>query len=88
MNDQLSINKARTLVAVITAEDNKASVLTGQLMLMDDTDATDDDADDTFVNEMHTGGMLTSGVDVIIVLGSIDLGPTKTTCSRSPWTSR
>jgi hypothetical protein len=34
--------------------------------------ADDDGNDDIDVNEMHTGGMLTSGVDVIIVLGSID----------------
>ena len=36
MNAQLSINEAGTLLAVITAEDNKASVLTEQLMVMDD----------------------------------------------------
>ena len=71
MNAQLSINEVGTLLAVITAEDNKASVLTEQLMVMDDDD------DKTDVNEMHTGGMLTSGVDVIIVLGSIDLGDDK-----------
>ena len=68
MNAQLSINKVGTLLAVITAEDNKASVLTEQLLLPDITD------NDNVINEMHTGGMLTSGVDVIIVLGSIDLG--------------
>ena len=33
MNAQLSINKVGTLLAVITAEDNKASVLTEQLMV-------------------------------------------------------
>ena len=32
MNAQLAINKPGTLVAVITAEDNKASVLTGAFM--------------------------------------------------------
>ena len=31
MNDQLAINSAGNLVAVITGEDNKASVLTGPL---------------------------------------------------------
>ena len=72
MNAQLSINKVGTLEAVITAEDNKASVLTEQLLVMDVPD--DDQSDAIDVNEMHTGGMLTSGVDVIIVLGSIDLG--------------
>ena len=51
----------------------------------DDTDETDNGLNES----AHMGGMLTSGVDVIIVLGSIDLGPTaKKTCSRSPWTSR
>ena len=69
-NAQLSINKVGTLEAFITAEDNKASVLTEQLMLLDITDAVDDE--DNVINEMHTGGMLTPGVDVIIVLGSID----------------
>ena len=64
MNAQLSINEVGTLKAVISAEDNKASVLTEQLMLPDDSETVD-------TNEMHTGGMLTSGVDVIIVLGSI-----------------
>ena len=66
-NSQLAINSAGNLVAVITAEDNKASVLTGALMIAenDATDATEAD---------FMGGMLTSGVDVIIVLGSIDLG--------------
>jgi hypothetical protein len=67
MNAQLAINKADNLVAVITAEDNKASVLTGALMRVDNTETTQDESD-------HTGGMLTSGVDVIIVLGSIDFG--------------
>ena len=71
MNDQLSINKVGTLEAVITAEDNKASVLTDQLRLPDILNSDD------VINEMHTGGMLTSGVDVIIVLGSIDLGDAK-----------
>ena len=85
MNAQLSINKVGTLLAVITAEDNKASVLTEQLM-RSRRQRTIQVL--TSINEMHTGGMLTSGVDVIIVLGSIDLGPTKTTCSRSAWTSR
>ena len=66
-NAQLSINNEGTLEAVITAEDNKASVLTKRLMVPDDEDVTNG-------NQMHTGGMLTSGVDVIIVLGSIDLG--------------
>ena len=64
MNAQLAINKADNLVAVITAEDNKASVLTGALMRMNN-EATDQD------ESAHMGGMLTSGVDVIIVLGSI-----------------
>ena len=67
MNAQLAINSAGNLVAVITGEDNKASVLTGALMRTDNADTSQDEAD-------HTGGMLTSGVDVIIVLGSIDLG--------------
>ena len=67
MSAQLAINKADNLVAVITAEDNKASVLTGALMRMDN-DATDED------EAAHMGGILTSGVDVIIVLGSIDFG--------------
>ena len=66
-NAQLAINQADNLVAVITAEDNKASVLTGALMRMDNTETSEDEAD-------HVGGMLTSGVDVIIVLGSIDFG--------------
>ena len=67
MNAQLAINKPGTLVAVITGEDNKASVLTGALMRTNN-DATSED------ESAHTGGMLTNGVDVIIVLGSIDLG--------------
>ena len=65
MSAQLAINKADNLVAVITAEDNEASVLTGALM-REDNDATSAD------EASHMGGMLTSGVDVIIVLGSID----------------
>ena len=55
-------------MAVITAEDNKASVLTEQLMMDGRCRTIRHDV----VNDMHTGGMLTSGVDVIIVLGSID----------------
>ena len=67
MNAQLAINKPGTLVAVITGEDNKASVLTGALGRMDNDDTSVDEA-------THMGGVLTSGVDVIIVLGSIDFG--------------
>jgi hypothetical protein len=64
-NDQLSINKAGTLLAVITSEDDKASVLTKQIAILND--GTTDDVD-----ERHTGGMLTSERDVVIVLGRID----------------
>ena len=56
-------------MAIITAEDNEASVLTEQLMREDNGGAATDQK-----TRMHVGGMLTSGVDVIIVLGSIDLG--------------
>ena len=65
INAQLSINEVGTLLAVITAQDNEASVLTEQLRLPDIMN------DGDVINEMHTGGMLTKGVDVIIVLGSI-----------------
>ena len=58
-NDQLSINTPRMLTAEITAEDNEASVLTGQFEI-------DEDLDDSF-----TGGMLTNERDVVIVLGTI-----------------
>ena len=64
-NDQLSINSAGTLLAVITSEDNKASVLTERIMI--ETDNTDTDID-----EEHTGGMFTGERDVVIVLGRID----------------
>ena len=64
MNAQLSINKAGTLAAIITSEDNEASVLTEQIMI-----ATDDADPD--INEEHTGGMFTGERDVVIVLGSI-----------------
>ena len=64
MNAQLSINKVGTLLAVITSEDDMASVLTDQLNVADDGDTDDNDA--------HMGGMLTNERDVVIVLGRID----------------
>ena len=66
-NDQLSINKAGTLLAVITSEDNKASVLTEQIMIPTNPDA----AVGPDIDEMHTGGMFTAERDVVIVLGRI-----------------
>ena len=63
MNAQLSINKPGTLLAVITSEDDMASVLTDQL------DLPDGDTDD---NTAHMGGMLTTERDVVIILGRID----------------
>ena len=68
MNAQLAINSAGNLVGEITAEDNKASVLTGALERMDVDGGEGDDFDES----THMGGILTNGVDVIIVLGSID----------------
>ena len=58
-NDQLSINTPRMLEADITAEDNEASVLTGQFEI------------ENGVDESFTGGMLTNERDVVIVLGTI-----------------
>ena len=69
-NDQLAINSAGNLIAVITAEENKASVLTGALAREDILPPGDEQ--DDFDEMLHVGGMLTSGVDVIIVLGTID----------------
>ena len=63
MNAQLSINKVGALLAVITGEDNKASVLTGRIMIGED--------DDTDTIEEHMGGMFTAERDVVIVLGRI-----------------
>ena len=63
VNAQLSINKTGTLAAVITSEDNKASVLTEQLMIPEDNNVDN--------NQEHTGGMFTGERDVVIVLGRI-----------------
>ena len=65
MSDQLPINKEGNLIAVITAEENEAKVLTTAAKLVNDDDTTVDEA--TFVS-----GMLTNERDVIIVLGTID----------------
>ena len=68
-NKQLSINDEKTIEAVITAEDNEASVLTGMLARVNDEATTEFDESD------HVGGMLSeSERDAIIVLGSINLG--------------
>ncbi len=66
MNAQLSVDTPGNLTATLTAEENEASVLTGQLVVIDDPDTSGDDE-----NEGYKGGMFTEERDVIIVLGTI-----------------